>query len=137
MRNYCSQTRKGPGQSKSATVAQSNQVPTRSAATNSVQSTAQNKGKGPATSQGQNQRLYEMRRSDRPDAPVCQGTLYVHSTTAFLLFDSGATHSFISESCVEMLGLECSDTCEPFIVNLPNGERIIGAKQLSDFPTSI
>ena len=80
------------------------------------------------TSSKQGQRLYEMRRSDEPDAPVCQGTLYVRSTAAFLLFDSGATHSFISESCVEELGLECTDSFEPFIVNLPNKERIIGTK---------
>ena len=55
-----------------ASVARSNQVPTRSTMTNSVQTTAQNKGKEPAASQGQGQRLYEMRRTDKSvaaDAP--------------------------------------------------------------------
>ena len=128
MYRYCPLTRNTSAPSRQTSVAQNNRAPTEAAKGTSVQSTAQNKGKAPMTSSKQGQRLYEMRRSDEPDAPVCQGTLYVRSTAAFLLFDSGATHSFISESCVEQLRLACTDVCEPFIVNLPNKEKIIGTK---------
>lgn len=93
-----------------------------------MQSNAPSKGKGPAASSSQGQRLYEMREADGPNAPAAQGTLYLNSAPVCILFDSGATHSFISESCVNKLGLECNDTCEPFIVNLPQWESVSGSQ---------
>ena len=103
----------------------------------SMQTTAQNKGKAPATSESQGQCLYEMREADGPNAPIAQGTIYLHSTPVCILFDSGATHSFISENCVSKLGLVCNEVCEPFVVNLPNNERLVGTKCLSEFPITI
>ena len=100
MRNLCPLNRNAPAPSHQTSVGQNNRAPNAAVKATSTQSTVQNKGKAPMTSPKQGQRLYEMRRSDEPDAPICKGTLYVRSTDAFLLFDSGATHSFISESCV-------------------------------------
>ncbi|KAL2894737.1 Copia protein, partial [Bienertia sinuspersici] len=43
---------------------------------------------------------------------VVTGTFSIHSMLAYVLFDSGASHSFVCESFVKKLHLENSRTCE-------------------------
>ena len=43
---------------------------------------------------------------------------------AKLLFDSGASYSFINASCVEGLGLEVKTLEKPLYVNSPLGNRV-------------
>ena len=43
---------------------------------------------------------------------------------ARILFDSGATHSFIVASCVRELGLEVETLEEPMYVSSPLGTRV-------------
>ena len=41
-----------------------------------------------------------------------------------ILFDYGASHSFISTSCVEELGLEVETLEKPLYVSFPLGTRV-------------
>ena len=137
MKTFCSKRGNGPIPSRQG----STQQPGRGIGANNRAETnnsapQQNKGKAPMTS-GQGQRLYEMRKADEPNAPVAQGTLSLHSVSALLLFDSGATHSFISSSCVKELGFRCNALCEPFVVGLPNGDKITGTEMITEFPIKI
>ncbi|XP_019104314.1 uncharacterized protein LOC109134712 [Beta vulgaris subsp. vulgaris] len=43
---------------------------------------------------------------------VVTGTFSIHSMSVYVLFDSGASHSFVSEPLVKKLGLENSKTCD-------------------------
>jgi predicted aspartyl protease len=55
---------------------------------------------------------------------VLTGTFSIRDHPIKILFDSGATHSFISESLVSKLGLHSCDTKDSFIVATA-GERIL------------
>lgn len=69
--------------------------------------------------------------------PMTTGTLLIRFEPVRLLFDSGATHSFIVENCVDRLGLVCDLECEPFVVALPNGDKLVGTRGLKEFPILI
>ena len=57
---------------------------------------------------------------------MIQGTFLLFHLWARVLFDSGASHSFIAASCVRVLGLEVETLDEPLHVSSPLGtnERI-------------
>jgi hypothetical protein len=54
-------------------------------------------------------------------AAVPTGTFYIRDRPIKILFDYGATHSFISESLVSKLGLHSCHTKEPFVVATAGG----------------
>jgi predicted aspartyl protease len=54
-------------------------------------------------------------------AVVLTGTFFIRGHPAKILFDSGANHSFISESLVNKLGLHSCHTKESFIVSTTGG----------------
>ena len=58
------------------------------------------------------------------DQPVIQGTFLVSRLWARVLFDSGASHSFIVASVVIELGLEVETLDEPLYVSSPLGIRV-------------
>ncbi|XP_052723111.1 uncharacterized protein LOC128193524 [Vigna angularis] len=47
------------------------------------------------------------------------GTCLVHGKSCYMLYDSGATHSFISKACVEKLGLAESEMQFDLVVSTP------------------
>ena len=57
------------------------------------------------------------------DQPVIQGTFLLSRLWARVLFDSGASHSFIAASVVIELGLEVKALEEPLYVSSPLGIR--------------
>ena len=57
------------------------------------------------------------------DQPVIQGTFLLSRLWARVLFDSGASHSFIAASVVIELGLEVETLEEPLYVSSPLGIR--------------
>ena len=71
-------------------------------------------------------RLYEMVVEENAVAPLTRGMIYYQAEPIDILFDSGATHSFISQKVVERLSLESVHLDDPFMVGLPNGDRIVG-----------
>ena len=58
------------------------------------------------------------------DQPVIQGTFLLSRLWARVLFDYGASHSFIAASVVIELGLEAETLEEPLYVSSPLGIRV-------------
>ncbi|GFY97392.1 hypothetical protein Acr_11g0016980 [Actinidia rufa] len=61
--------------------------------------------------------------SQTPESSVVQGTFLLFNSFAKVLFDSGASHSFIASSFVLALGLETEEFSPPLFVNTPLGGR--------------
>ena len=73
-----------------------------------------------------------MYKEEAKDAPnVVTGTFSVQAQPVEILFDSGATCSFISTKLVETLGLVPTHTPSLLSVILPNG-KIVKCKELYD-----
>jgi hypothetical protein len=60
------------------------------------------------------------------DAGVVLGTFFVNSVPATVLFDSGASHSFITDQFVTKYNLSMSSMKNPLIVSSPGGEMKTG-----------
>src|SRR6266498_3443925 len=55
-------------------------------------------------------------------APVMAGTFLVNGHPAVILFDSGASHSFISALCIVRNNLECEYTEHEYCIQSPGGQ---------------
>jgi hypothetical protein len=55
--------------------------------------------------------------------PIMTGTFSINYTPVIILFDSGATHSFISDKCVARVGLDSCQTKGSYMISTP-GEKI-------------
>src|SRR5438105_3800464 len=55
-------------------------------------------------------------------APVMAGTFSINDHTAVILFDSGASHSFVNALCVYRLNLECEFTEYEYCIQSPGGQ---------------
>ncbi|XP_057248893.1 uncharacterized protein LOC125498681 [Beta vulgaris subsp. vulgaris] len=64
---------------------------------------------------------------------VVTDTFSIHSMSVYVLFDSGASHSFVSEPLVKKLGLENSKTCDVDI-SIPSGVIITCNNLYPDVP---
>ena len=96
-------------------------------------------GRGSSSSGGRGRgsgRMFQMRSADDHVSPSASGTILIHSIPLRILFDTGATHSFISFSCVRRLRLVCTP-CESFIVGLPDGTRVEGSREILDCPVTL
>jgi predicted aspartyl protease len=61
--------------------------------------------------------------SDIPEgASVLTGTFPINDTPVKILFDLGATHSFISEKLIRKLGLKGSHTTSAYKIITPGGQ---------------
>jgi hypothetical protein len=77
--------------------------------------------------------------------PVMMGTFLVANHPAVILFDSGASHTFISKKFVEKYCIPCTESREGFIIHSPGGQ--IFTKEVAfnvpvtlagrDFPTNM
>ena len=90
------------------------------------QSMGKGRGRGPqARTSGVQGRVYAITpRAELADHPVIQGMFFLSRLWARVLFDSGASHSFIATSVVIELGLEFETLEEPFYVSSPLGIRV-------------
>lgn len=55
---------------------------------------------------------------------VVTGTVLFNKMCAYVLFDCGATHSFVSKRFDKKLKLECETLSEPLIVAIPSRKTI-------------
>ena len=83
------------------------------------------KGRGPqAGTSGVQGRVYAIiPPAESADQPLIHGTFLLSHLWARVLFDSGASHSFIATSIVIELGLEVKTLEEPIYVSSPLGIR--------------
>ena len=83
------------------------------------------RGRGPQVgTSGVQGRVYAITpQAESADQPVIQGTFLLSRLWARVLFDSGASHSFIAASVVIELGLEVETLEEPLYVSSPLGIR--------------
>jgi hypothetical protein len=61
-------------------------------------------------------------------APIMTGTFSINYIPVIILFDSGATHSFISDKCVARVGLDSCQTKGSYMISTPGGK--INSNQL-------
>src|SRR5436189_2235108 len=54
-------------------------------------------------------------------APVMTGTFSINGHPAVILFDSGASHSFVSALCAYRINLECEYTEHEYYIQSPGG----------------
>ena len=89
------------------------------------QSVAKGRGRGPqAGTSGVQGRVYAITpQAELADQPAIQGMFLLSRLWARVLFDSGASHSFITASVVIELGLEVKTLEEPLYVSSPLGIR--------------
>ena len=89
------------------------------------QSVGRGRGRGPhAGTSGVQGRVYAVTpQAESVDQPVIQGTFLLSCLWARVLFDSGASHSFIAASVVIELGLKVETLEEPLYVSSPLGIR--------------
>jgi predicted aspartyl protease len=59
-------------------------------------------------------------------APVMSGTFSIHHQPVVTLFDSGATHSFISNNCGTRIGLDLCPTKGAYMISTPGGKITSG-----------
>src|SRR5438128_5280550 len=70
-------------------------------------------------------RVNSLQLSDVPaGAPVMAGTFFANGHTVVILFDSGASHSFISALCVVRNNLECEHTEHEYFIQSPGGRLL-------------
>ena len=83
------------------------------------------RGRGPQAGTSEVQgRVYAITpQAELADQPVIQGTFFLSRLWARVLFDSGASHSFIAASAVIELGLEVETLEEPLYLSSPLGIR--------------
>ena len=84
------------------------------------------RGQGSQTgTSGTQGRVYAIAPSTKPaDQPTLQGMFLLSRLWVRILFDSGASHSFIAASCVRELGLEVETLEESMHVSSPLGFRV-------------
>ena len=57
-------------------------------------------------------------------APVMAGTFSVNEQPVTVLFDSGASHTFISKGCIVRLGLKIESMPKPYHIHSPGGQLL-------------
>ena len=89
------------------------------------QGTSRGRGRGlQAGTSGVQGRVYAVTpQAESAEQPAIQGTFLLSRLWARVLFDSGASHSFIAASVVIELGLEVETLEEPLYVSSPLGIR--------------
>jgi predicted aspartyl protease len=75
--------------------------------------------------------------AELPDgAPVMSSTFSIHHQPVVMLFDSGATHNFISNNCGTRLGLEFCPIQGSYMISTPGG-KITSNKMVKSVPIQL
>ncbi|XP_073133870.1 uncharacterized protein [Henckelia pumila] len=70
-------------------------------------------------------RVYVMQAKEAdPDTTLITGRILVAGVATRALLESGATHSFISETFTRKRGIECEELFGEFTVTIPSGEEL-------------
>ena len=69
-------------------------------------------------------------------APIMTGTFSINHKPTVILFDSGVTHSFISDKCGARVGLESSQATAQYMITTPGG-KIVSNQILRHVPIQL
>jgi hypothetical protein len=110
----------------------------RSSNQQSSRNSTQGKGNAANNTAGKNMRktgqIYYTQVATTPEGePVMMGTFLVANHPAIILFDSGASHTFISKKFVEQYCIPYHESREGFKIHLP-GDKYLLKKWLSKCP---
>ncbi|CAA0821402.1 Unknown protein, partial [Striga hermonthica] len=104
----------------------------------------QSRQQAPRPSQQQQQRGRHQARVyvvDQVEAEQHLGTMsgmiMLNDVPVFALFDTGATHSFISRQCLDAIGVHSITTIDPLEVSLASGRKIVTDAKSTDLILSI
>jgi hypothetical protein len=126
--------------------------PRQNKSNNQQNSGSSNQGKGNManSSAGKNVkktgRIYYTQVATTPEGePVMMGMFLVANHPAVILFDSGASHTFISKKFVEKYCIPCTESWEGFIIHSPGGQiftkkvvfYVLVTLAERDFPTNM
>jgi hypothetical protein len=82
-------------------------------------------------------RVYYTQVATTPEGePVMMGTFLVANHPAVILFNTGASHTFISKSFVEKYCICCTESREGFVIHSPGG-RIFTKKVAFHIPVTL
>ncbi|CAA0806336.1 Unknown protein, partial [Striga hermonthica] len=70
-------------------------------------------------------------------AGTMSGMVVLNNVPVFALFDTGATHTFISRRCLDAIGVRATTTIDPLEVSLASGRKIVTSAKASDLSLSI
>jgi hypothetical protein len=91
-------------------------------------------------------RIYYTQVVTTPEGePIMMGTFLVANHPAVILFDFGASHTFISKKFIEKYCIPCTESREGFIIHSPGGQiftkevafHVAGTLAEQDFPTNM
>jgi len=84
-------------------------------------------------------RVYTMTQeeADRKDSTVICGNVSLLGLVTYVLIDSGATHSFISKTLVESLGIKPETLAVGYLIVVPSGEYMESTSLVKQCPIQI
>ncbi|CAA0839573.1 Unknown protein, partial [Striga hermonthica] len=86
----------------------------------------------------QQARVYAVDQAEAEQQPgTMSGMVVLNNVYVFALFDTGATHSFISRRCLDAIGVRATTTIDPLEVSLASGRKIVTSAKASDLSLSI
>ncbi|CAA0808821.1 Unknown protein, partial [Striga hermonthica] len=86
----------------------------------------------------QQARVYAVDQAEAEQQPgTMSGMLLLNNVPVFALFDTGATHSFISRRCLDTIGVHAISVVDPLEVSLASGQKIVTTAKASVLSLSI
>ncbi|CAA0841883.1 Unknown protein, partial [Striga hermonthica] len=86
----------------------------------------------------QQARVYAIDQAEAEQQPgTMSGMVVLNNVPVFALFDTGATHTFISRRCLDAIGVHATTAIDPLEVSLASGRKIVTLAKASDLSLSI
>ncbi|CAA0810455.1 Unknown protein, partial [Striga hermonthica] len=86
----------------------------------------------------QQARVYAVDQAEAAQQPgTMSGMAVLNNVPVFALFDTGATHTFISRRCLDAIGVHAATAVDPLEVSLASGRKIVTSAKASDLNLSI
>ncbi|CAA0840140.1 Unknown protein, partial [Striga hermonthica] len=86
----------------------------------------------------QQARVFAVDQREADEHPgTMSGMIVLNDVPVYALFDTGATHSFISRRCLEAIGVHSLTTVDPLEVSLASGRKIVTEARATDLSLSI
>ncbi|CAA0839957.1 Unknown protein, partial [Striga hermonthica] len=86
----------------------------------------------------QQARVYAVDQVEAAQQPgTMSGMVVLNDIPVFALFDTGATHTFISRRCLDAIGVRAVTAVDPLEVSLASGRKIVTSAKATDLSLSI